>query len=100
MVRYHYNTIIIIIIHSPSILMQKPIELDDEQRQMLSKIKEGTGICGHAVHKYNVMYDIILFELLYIGHVSKPSSFLRKIPGENCRSAAKLLAKGMRRHKS
>ena len=44
MVRYHYNTIIIIIIHSPSILMQKPIELDDEQRQMLSKIKEGTGM--------------------------------------------------------
>ena len=76
--------------------MQKPIELDDEQRQMLSKIK-GVQVCGHAVHKYNVMSCMTLFAL---GHVSKPLSFLRKIPGENCRSVAKLLAKGMRGRKS
>ena len=41
-IQYYYVDVIML-------LYQKPIELNDEQRQMLSKIKEGKGMCGTCV---------------------------------------------------
>ena len=56
--------------HFITLTIQKPFELDDEQRQVLSKVKEGTGMChlicdvGHTV-VYVSFYTLLCLPIFY-----------------------------------